>query len=91
MDAQTFLLIAAPRQARWLCQSGIEWNGTRLLFDLTEQRGQTLLRFTHADWQAETDYLVACTTTWGELMFRIKAVAEEKTPGPLFTGTGLAY
>lgn len=68
--------IAAPRQAHWLCQSGKEWNGTRLLFDLAEQKGQTLLRFTHADWQAETDYLVACTTTWGELMVRIKAVAE---------------
>jgi hypothetical protein len=91
MDAQTFLLIAAPRQAHWLCQSGKEWNGTRLLFNLAEQRGQTLFRFTHTDWQAETEYFVACTTTWGELMFRIKAVAEEKTPGPLFTGTGLAY
>src|ERR1700686_2863280 len=68
--------IAAPRQAHWLCQSGKEWSGTRLLFDLAEQKGLTLLRFTHADWQAETDYLVACTTSWGELMFRIKAVAE---------------
>jgi len=83
--------LAAPHQAHWLCQSGKEWSGTRLLFDLAEQNGKTLLRFTHADWQAETDYFVACTTTWGELMFRIKAVAEGKTPGPLFTGTGLAY
>jgi hypothetical protein len=83
--------IAAPHQAHWLCQSGKEWSGTRLLFDLAEQNGKTLLRFTHADWQAETDYFVACTTTWGELMFRIKAVAEGKTRGPLFTGTGLAY
>lgn len=83
--------IAAPRQAHWLCQTGKEWSGTRLLFDLAEQNGKTLLRFTHADWQAETDYFVSCTTTWGELMFRIKAVAEGKSPGPLFTGTGLAY
>jgi uncharacterized protein YndB with AHSA1/START domain len=83
--------IAAPSQAHWLCQSGKEWSGTRLLFDLAEQKGQTLLRFAHANWQAETDYYVACTTTWGELMFRIKAVAEGKAPGPLFTATGLAY
>jgi uncharacterized protein YndB with AHSA1/START domain len=83
--------IAEPLQAHWLCQTGKEWTGTRLLFDLAEQKGQTLLRFTHADWQAETDYLIACTTTWGELMFRIKATAEGKTPGPLFTATGLAY
>ena len=83
--------IAAPRQAHWLCQTGKEWSGTRLLFDLAEQKGQTLLRFTHADWQAETDYFISCNTTWGELMFRIKAQAEGKKPGPLFTGTGLAY
>ncbi len=57
--------MAAPRQAHWLCQSGKEWSGTRLLFDLAEQKGQTLVRFTHADWQAETDYFVACNTTWG--------------------------
>jgi len=82
---------AAPRQAHWLCQSGKEWSGTRLLFDLTEQKGQTLVRFTHADWQAETDYFVSCNTTWGELMFRLKAVAEGKTAGPLFSKTGMAY
>ncbi len=69
-----------------------EWNGTRLLFELVEQKaGRTLLRFSHADWKAETDYFVACTTTWGELMFRLKAAAEGRTPGPLFSAAGMAY
>lgn len=80
-----------PLRAHWLCQSGKEWSGTRLLFDLIQQKDQTVLRFTHAGWQAETDYMVSCTTTWGELMFRLKATAEGKTPGPLFSATGLAY
>jgi len=62
-----------------------------LLFELTEQDGKTLLRFTHANWQAETDYFVSCTTAWGELMFRIKAAAEGKHPGPLFLADSLAY
>src|ERR1700674_1550552 len=83
--------IAPPRQPHWRCQSGKEWSGTRLLFDLADQNGKTLLRFPHADWQAETDYFVACNTTWGELMFRLKAVAGGKTPGPLFSTTGMAY
>jgi hypothetical protein len=83
--------IAAPRGAHWLCQSGKEWSGTRLLFDLAEQKGQTLLRFTHANWQAETDYMVMCITTWGELMYRLKAPAEGKKPEPLFSKTGMAY
>ena len=76
-----------PLQAHWVCETGKEWAGTKLLFDLKPDGKNTALRFTHADWQAETDYLVSCTTTWGELMFRLKAAAEGKTPGPLFPRT----
>ena len=83
--------MSSPRDAHWLCQTGQEWTGTHLLFDLAEQKGQTLLRFSHAGWQAETDYFVSCNTTWGELMFRLKAAAEGKAPGPLFSASGLAY
>jgi uncharacterized protein YndB with AHSA1/START domain len=83
--------IVAPTEAEWACQSGEEWNGTTLLFDLLPQKDRTLLRFSHLDWRAETDYFVSCTTTWGHLMFRLKAAAEGKTPGPLFSATGMAY
>jgi len=84
--------IDEPNYAEWVCQSGEEWNGTRLLFDLLPQKERhTLLRFSHADWRAETDYFVSCTTTWGELMFRLKAAAEGKNPGPLFSAMGMAY
>jgi uncharacterized protein YndB with AHSA1/START domain len=83
--------ITTPHQAHWLCQTGKEWTGTRLLFDLTEQKGQTLLHFSHTGWQAETDYFISCNTTWGELMFRLKAAAEGKSPGPLFSKDGLSY
>ena len=83
--------IAAPGQAHWVCQSGKDWSGTRLLFDLAEQKGQTVLRFTHANWAAETDYFISCNTTCGERMFPLKAAAEGKKPWPLFSGAGLAY
>jgi|SRR5713226_2326138 len=83
--------IAAPAEAEWLCVSGKEWNGTRISFKLTPSGAGTLLQFAHADWQSETDYFVSCNTTWGELMFRLKSAAEGKTPGPLFSATGLAY
>ncbi len=80
-----------PKQADWSVESGKEWEHTKLLFELTPNGGRTLLRFTHAAWRAETDYFVACTTTWGELMFRLKAAVEGKTPGPLFSADGMAY
>jgi len=83
--------MSAPREAEWLCESGKEWSGTKLQFQLEPGANRTMVRFTHADWEAETDYFVACTTTWGELMFRLKAAAEGKAPGPLFSKDGMAY
>jgi len=80
-----------PVEADWLCESGHEWSGTHLRFQLERRPKGTLVRFTHAGWQAETDYFVSCTTTWGELMFRLKAAAEGKARGPLFLAAGMGY
>jgi uncharacterized protein YndB with AHSA1/START domain len=81
----------SPAHAEWVCDSGDEWKGTHLIFRLEPANSGTLLRFTHAGWKKETDYFVACTTTWGELMYRLKAVAEGKKPGPLFRVAEMAY
>jgi uncharacterized protein YndB with AHSA1/START domain len=84
--------IVEASQAEWRCQSGEEWNGTKLQFELTAQKqGSTLLQFAHADWRSETDYFVSCTSTWEKLMLRLKAAAEGKNPGPLFSATGMGY
>jgi hypothetical protein len=80
-----------PRKAEWSCRTGQEWAGTRLVFRLEPAAKGTLLHFTHADWKAETEYFVACNTTWGELMFRLKAAAEGNSRGPLFRVGSLAY
>ncbi len=66
-------------------ESGQEWAGTRILFELEGRAEKTLLRFTHADWLEETDYFWSCNTTWGGL------AAEGKGEGPLFTADGLSY
>jgi uncharacterized protein YndB with AHSA1/START domain len=81
----------SPVHADWVCDSGDEWKGTHLIFRLEAANSGTLLRFTHAGWKKDTDYFVACTTTWGELMYRLKAVAEGKKPGPLFRMAEMAY
>ena len=77
-----------PRYVEWLCRSKEEeWNGTRILFDLKkgESNAETILRFSHAGWKARTEYFVSCNTVWGELMFRLKSVAENrKRTNPLF-------
>lgn len=78
----------APTNAEWVCESGDEWSGTRLSFQIAAAKSGTLLRFSHAGWRTESEYFTSCNTTWGELMFRLKAAAEGKTPGPLFTREG---
>jgi hypothetical protein len=78
--------------AGWRCESGDEWSGTWLIFDLQPVgNNETSLKFAHAGWRNSTDYFVSCNTTWGELMYRLKAAAEGKSPGPLFVRSGLAY
>jgi len=79
-----------PAQAEWVCESGDEWRETRLGFRLEASNTGTQLRFTHAGWRTESDYFVSCNTTWGTLMFRLKAAAEGKSPGPLFSREGWA-
>jgi uncharacterized protein YndB with AHSA1/START domain len=81
----------SPKRSEWLVETGAEWSGTRLTFTLEAIASGTNLRFTHAGWASETDYFVNCTTTWGELMFRLKSAAEGKPRGPLFLADSLAY
>ncbi|HKF49030.1 MAG TPA: SRPBCC domain-containing protein [Terracidiphilus sp.] len=82
---------AAPNRAEWACNSGVEWDGTRLVFEIAPANSGTVLHFTHAGWESETQYFTSCNTTWGALMFRLKAAAEGKKPGPLFLADGMAY
>ena len=85
------LVSKTPARVEWLCASGEEWKGTRLIFELSPAKDGTQLRFTHAGWEQETEYFVSCTTTWGGLMFRLKAEAEGHGQGALFTAAGMAY
>ena len=80
-----------PDRVEWVCETGEEWAGTRLIFEMSKAAGGTLLRFSHAGWQSDTPYFVSCNTTWGELMYRLKAAAEGQSRGPLFLRDGMGY
>lgn len=80
-----------PTRASWRCESGHEWKNTRLVFQLLRQGSETVVQFTHANWSEGSEYFTLCNTTWGELMYRLKAAAEGKQPGPLFLKNSLAY
>jgi hypothetical protein len=84
-------LLLPHNHAEWLVETGKEWAGTRLDFRLESTKSGTLLRFAHANWHDHTDFFTSCNTTWGELIFRLKAVAEGHSRGPLFLRNSLAY
>ncbi len=83
--------IEIGRRAVWQCETGDEWNGSRIVFELDPKGAATLLRFAHRDWKKASDYFVSCNTTWGALMYRLRAASEGKRPGPLFQRSALAY
>ena len=84
------LTLVPPTTAAWLCETGQEWEGTRIVFHIAPGGGKTDLRFRHEGWREVTPYFVACNTTWGALLFRLRATAEGSTAGPLFTRDGVA-
>lgn len=81
----------SPSHAEWICESGDEWNGTHIVFEMEDIKAGTLVRFAHAGWRAESPYFISCNTTWGELMFRLKDAAEGGKVGPLFTKDGIKH
>jgi uncharacterized protein YndB with AHSA1/START domain len=75
--------------AEWRCETGKEWQGTVLHFELLAADPRCTLHFRHSGWREETDYFIGCNTVWGRLLFRLKAAAEGRRPGPLFTAEGM--
>ena len=70
----------------WRCLGDVaEWKGTRLIWDVLPRQGGVTVRLTHADWAAIDGWFAACNSTWGALMHRLRAHAEGRNPGPMFT------
>lgn len=49
-------------------QDKSEWNGTRILFEVTEQGSKTQLRLTHEGLVPEVECYEACSPAWGQYM-----------------------
>jgi uncharacterized protein YndB with AHSA1/START domain len=76
-----------PARAAWTAETGAEWSGTSLLFDLAPDGGGTRLLFSHSGWARVSELFLSTTALWGALLFRLKETAERGTPTPLFRRT----
>ncbi|MCI0389905.1 MAG: SRPBCC domain-containing protein [Acidobacteria bacterium] len=62
-----------------------EWAGTHLEWRITEEGGKSAVSFIHRDWRESTPFYASCNSTWGELMYRLKAYVESGKPAPHWT------
>ncbi len=79
----------STNRVSWTCLAGpkapAEWVGTRVTFDLApNEQGGTVVRFGHRGWRSVEGEYAACNTVWGDLMHRLKALAEGRPRGPYF-------
>ena len=81
LRAETMMI---PAHAAWSVETGEEWAGTSIVFDLSPTDSGARLTMVHGNWRAATDFFHACATTWGMLLYRLKAAAEGGNPGPNF-------
>ena len=72
------------KKVEWACLVGDkEWVGTKILFKIEEIDGSTALRFSHSNWQDETDFFASCNYQWGYYLMSLKLYCE--------TGKGMPF
>ncbi len=59
-----------------------DWKGSKITFELEQQDKQTILLFSHYDWQNSDAFLAHCNTKWGVFMMSIKACIETGVGNP---------
>lgn len=64
-------------RVEWKCLEGDEqWIGTSFVFELEPEGGRTIVRFTHGDWHAMTDFYAHCNYHWGFYLRSLKSYCE---------------
>ena len=69
--------LVPDQKVSWICTIGDEqWVGTEFHFNFAQENGDTLLRFGHTKWAAQTDFFGHCNFQWGRYMMSLKNYCE---------------
>lgn len=73
----------APRSVLWECAEGPEeWVGTTIGFDLTEEDGQTTVKFAHRGWREEVEFTAHCSMKWAVFLLSLRDYVERGAGQP---------
>ena len=82
-DKMLITNLESNRKVEWECVQGDkEWLGTEFSFHLEQEEDHTILRFTHKNWTAETDFYASCNYIWGGYMTSLKQYCETGNGAP---------
>ena len=59
-----------------------DWMGSEVLFELKPEEKQTIVVFSHYNWQQSSDFLAHCSTKWAIFMMSLKASVETGAGNP---------
>lgn len=75
--------LVANKRTSWECISAIdEWIGTRIVFQLEEKVGKTVVRFAQEGWRRATDTFAECNYSWALFMKSLKSYCETGAGSP---------
>lgn len=53
-----------------------EWMGSEILFQIQVKEDQTIVRFSHSNWQEASDFMAHCSTKWAVFLLSLKDALE---------------
>lgn len=72
------------RRVLWQVTDGPpEWIGTRIVWELKQEDGYTILLFKHEGWEEPVEFMYHCSTKWAVFLLSLKSLVE--------TGKGTPY
>lgn len=72
------------KKVEWLCIKSVdEWVNTTVSFDLEEKDGKTIVRFSHAGWQAATDLFADSNFNWAKFLYSLRLLCETGSGNPI--------
>jgi uncharacterized protein YndB with AHSA1/START domain len=53
-----------------------EWLGTKILFELKQEDGFTIILFRHEGWKEPVEFMYHCSTKWATFLMSLKSLGE---------------